>query len=97
MTETPTRPIPTKADAAKLLEEQASIRKRAARQSAMNQIELTPPEMVKCRVTHKGDGKVSMGIHVPELGEAHFEKNETFEAIRSTAEELQERGFVEII
>lgn len=91
------RSVPTKADAMAAIQAEADRRKRAARQASAKAADATPVEMVKCRVTHKGDGKISMGEHVGGLGEVHFEKTETFEAAREIAEELQERGLAEIL
>ena len=51
---------------------------------------------VKVRVTKKGHGQVSMGEHVGGLGDLTYDHNEEPELPLSMAEELEERGFVEI-
>lgn len=95
--EAPKRSFPTKADAMATIQADADKRKRAARQASAIAHDVAPVEMVKSRVTHKGDGKISMGEHVGGLGEVHHEKGETFVAAREIAEELQERGLSEIV
>jgi hypothetical protein len=81
---------------------EAAALERARRQrAAREQAALTEPEAiptVKARITHKGHGLVSMGKHVGGIGEVYFEKGEIVPDMpQPSAEELQERGFVEII
>lgn len=72
-------------------------RQRAARdQAAATEAEKIPT--VKVRVTHKGHGLVSMGQHIGGIGEVYYEKGEIIDAmLEPSAEDLQERGLVEII
>ena len=78
-------------------EEQALIdreRNRAARQALKPAMELVSHEQVECVVLPAGHGKISMGIHVPGIGEAHYEEGEKFPTGLPTALELYQRGFV---
>lgn len=77
------------------LAEERARRQRAARDFLEQ--EEKPVEMVKVRVTKNGHGRVSMGEHIAAVGDAHYEHKEEFEAERSIAEALQDRGFVEIL
>ena len=43
-----------------------------------------------------GDGKISMGKHAAGIGEAHYDKGETFGVGEDIAQALEARGFVEI-
>lgn len=85
---------------AEALEKQAEVealKKRAARQAVAKQTgEIPPPEVVTCRVLKNGDGKISMGVHLAGVGDAFYEKGEEFDIERSIADELEDRGFVEI-
>lgn len=74
----------------------AEARARAARQAAKEAKPVEPEQIVSCRVLKKGDGKISTGQHFGGIGEVHYEKGETLKAPKGTAEELEERGFVEI-
>jgi beta-phosphoglucomutase-like phosphatase (HAD superfamily) len=53
-------------------------------------------EKVWVRVLKRGDGKISTGVHDNRGGDVLYEKDETFEAPRNVAEELESRDFVEI-
>lgn len=53
--------------------------------------------LVEVRITKLGDGKVSMGQHVPPFGEAHYAWKEQPSFPRSIAKALEDRGFVEIL
>ncbi|MFA6043624.1 MAG: hypothetical protein WC718_01455 [Phycisphaerales bacterium] len=81
-------------------EEEAKInalKKRAARQAAALQVEGAPPvETVTCRVLKAGDGRISMGVHIASIGDAFYEKGETFQAPIDLATGLEDRGYVEI-
>jgi hypothetical protein len=52
--------------------------------------------VVQCRITKKGDGKVSTGQHAGGIGEAYYLWKETPSFPRSIAKALEERDFVEI-
>ena len=52
---------------------------------------------VNVRVLKKGDGKISTGNHSSRGGEELYEFKDEFTAPKSIADELEERGFVEII
>lgn len=52
--------------------------------------------LVRVRITKLGDGKVSMGEHVPGVGEAYYLWKETPEFPRHVALALERRGLVEI-
>lgn len=51
---------------------------------------------VEIRVTKKGDGKLSKGIHVPGVGDLTHPQGAMLKMSKHIAEELEERGFVEI-
>jgi hypothetical protein len=53
-----------------------------------------PP--VTVRVTLKGAGRVSNGVHHPMLGDEFYEQGEKFQVAASIALDLEERGFAEI-
>lgn len=85
------------AAAAEEAAKQEALKKRAARQAAAKLREdAPPPDLVSCRVLKNGDGRVSMGQHVPGVGDAFYEKGETFRIERGIAVELEDRGYVEI-
>ena len=87
----------SQAEAAENAVKEDALRKRAARQAAQKMVaDAPPPDMVECRVLKAGDGKVSMGIHVPAVGDAFYERGETFSIERSIAVALEDRGLVEI-
>lgn len=74
-----------------------AAKKRAARQAAKVEVAQTEPEKVEVRVLKKGDQKISMGVHVAGIGEAHYEHGETFTVAKPIADELEDRGFVELV
>jgi len=53
--------------------------------------------LVNVRVLKKGDGKVSTGNHSSRGGEELYEFKDEFQVLKSIADELEERGFVEIL
>lgn len=102
MPETQAKPAPLSTAGAKQAAVEAEALDRARRQrAARDHAEVSEPEnvpTVKARITHKGHGLVSMGKHVGGIGEVYFEKGEIVPNMpEPTAEELQERGFVEIV
>jgi hypothetical protein len=74
----------------------AELRIRAARQRAAAGVP-DPIESVKVRVTKQGDGKISMGKHVPGIGEAYYEWKEEFSIPEPIAKALEDRFLVEIL
>lgn len=78
------------------LERQEAAKKRAARQAARPDFEPEKVAMVTCRVLPMGADKISMGIHVSGVGEAHYEHGETFEVSEPIAKALEARGYAEI-
>lgn len=84
---------------AKLDEEEAKkLKQRAARQAATEIKEKAAPDLVDIRILPLGDGKVSMGIHIAGVGDAHYEKGEIAKGwLRENAEALEARGFAEIL
>lgn len=87
----------SQAEAAEQAAKEDALRKRAARQAASKLKEEAPPAvMVKCRVLKAGDGKVSMGEHIGGIGDAFYERGETFEIEESIGLALEDRGLVEI-
>lgn len=87
----------TNAEVTSELSKIEALKNRAARQAAV--VTATPENipMVQARVLPMGDGKISMGIHIPGVGEAHYERGETFSVIETVALDLEDRGFVEIV
>ncbi len=55
-----------------------------------------PIDMVMCRVTKKGDNKISKGIHEPGKGDKRYAWRDNVMVDRKIAAELEDRGFVEI-
>lgn len=62
-------------------------------------------DMVKCKVTKHGDGKISTGVRAPSgtvdedgaaVGDLMHEKGDVIETRRSIAEALEARHYVEI-
>ena len=51
---------------------------------------------VMCRVTKKGDQKLSKGIHIPGKGDLRYGWKDELSIDRKAALELEERGYVEI-
>lgn len=87
----------SQAEAAEAKAKEEALRKRAARQAAAKLKEdAPPPDVVSCRVLKAGDGRVSMGIHIAGVGDAFYERGETFKIERSIAADLEDRGLVEI-
>jgi hypothetical protein len=84
------------AAAAEQIALEEAARKRAARQAARNDMEPEAVPVVTVRVLPKGADKISMGVHAAGVGEAHYERGETFPVALDIATELEDRGFVEI-
>lgn len=76
------------------LEAQEALKKRAARQAHKRELMPTAFPKVTCTVLPMGADKISMGEHVPGLGEVHYEEGETFETTQDIAVALYRRGFV---
>lgn len=76
------------------LEKIEAAKKRAARQAARPDFAPEKVEIVTCRVLPMGADKISMGIHVSGVGEAHYEEDETFEVAEPVALALKARGYV---
>lgn len=55
-----------------------------------------PKNEVLCRVTKKGDQKLSKGVHVPGKGDLRYSWKDEIMIDRKAAAELEERGYVEI-
>jgi len=62
------------------------------------------PGEVLVRVTRRGDGRISTGVHIAGIGEAHYEKDEEFITTEEIAKDLsvgpddrEPRDWVEII
>lgn len=85
-------------DAAKaaLAAEQAE-RNNAAREAVGDKVPVASgSDLVECRVLPMGDGKVSMGVHIGGIGEAHYTRGEVFKINRHIAQRLEKKGYVEI-
>jgi len=52
--------------------------------------------LVTVRVTLKGAGRISNGVHHPMQGDEFYEHNEEFKVAASIALDLEDRGFAEI-
>jgi hypothetical protein len=76
------------------IDKQEALKKRAAKQAAKRELAPETYPIVECTVLPMGDGKISMGEHVPGLGTAHYEEGETFPVILPIALALYERGYV---
>jgi hypothetical protein len=87
----------TNAEVTSELDKMEALKNRAARQAAVVQATPEVIPIVQARVLPMGDGKISMGVHVPGVGEAHYERGETFSVIETVAISLEDRGFVEIL
>lgn len=76
------------------IEKLEALKKRAAKQA--NKRELAPSQnpTVECVVLPAGHEKISMGEHVPGLGEVHYEEGEPFTVELPIALALYRRGFV---
>lgn len=86
--------LKTQAEARIEAEKAEQMKKRAARQAAKRIIDPASIPTVECVVLPKGDGKISMGEHVPPFGTAHYDEGETFDCMLPIAIELYERGYV---
>jgi len=76
----------------------AALKHRAARQAASQVKDDTPPDLVDIRILPLGHGKVSMGVHIAGIGDAHYDKGEIAKGwLRENAEALEARGFAEIL
>ncbi len=76
---------------------EAKTPKQAAAELARGEEQAVPTaDEVLVRVLKMGDHKISMGVHVGGIGEAHHEKGDEFIISRDIAEALEERGYVEI-
>lgn len=84
----------SQAQAREQAEEVERLKKRAARQAAKNIGQAKPEETVKAVVLPKGDGKISMGVHIPSVGEAYYEEGEEITVAKSIAIELYDRGYI---
>lgn len=76
------------------LARQESIRKRAAKQAAKRELAPLDVPVVECVVLPAGHEKISMGVHVGGLGEAHYEEGETFPVELPIALALYKKGYV---
>ncbi len=56
----------------------------------------SPKNEVMCRITKKGDQKLSKGIHIPGKGDMRYAWKDEVLIDRKAAHDLEERGFVEI-
>jgi len=73
--------------------------KKQADQILAEQAKITasiPKNEVNCRVTKKGDQKISKGVHVPGKGDIRYGWKDTVMIDRKAALDLEERGYVEI-
>lgn len=82
------------AEAKASIEADEAIRKRAARQAAKRELAPAEQPSVVCTVLPAGHDRISMGVHVPSLGEAHYEEGETFTVEQPIALGLYKRGYV---
>jgi hypothetical protein len=55
-----------------------------------------PKNEVLCRITKKGDQKLSKGIHIPGKGDLRYGWKDEVSIDRKAAHDLEERGYVEI-
>lgn len=76
------------------IEKLEALKKRAAKQAAKRELAPEVHPFVECTVLPMGDGKISMGEHVPGLGTAHYEESETFTVALPIALSLYEKGYV---
>lgn len=86
--------VSNQAEARIALDAQEAVKKRAARQAAKRELAPQDVPVVKCVVLPQGHEKISMGVHVAGVGEAHYDEGETLEAELPTAVDLYRRGFV---
>lgn len=73
------------------------LRKRAARQAAGAIGQPAPIDKVRVLVTKLGGDKISMGIHIAGIGEAHYEQGEECDLERRIAEAHENVGWVMIL
>lgn len=76
------------------LERTEAMKKRAARQAAKRELAPDDVSQVLCTVLPLGDGRISMGEHVPGLGTVHFDEGETFTIDLPIAVQHYVRGWV---
>lgn len=89
--------MPSQAEVAVAAAMDAELRKRAARQAAGELSRETPPELTRVRVLKLGADRISMGVHIAGVGEAFYERGESFDTEVPIARELEDRGYVEIV
>lgn len=90
-------PVATTMEKAAITAEAARAKKVAALRAAkVTSADPVAEAKVKVRVTKMGHGKISMGDHVGGLGDLTYDHNEEPELPLSMAQELEDRGFVEI-
>lgn len=76
------------------VEKLEALKKRAARQASKRELAPEIQPTVECVVLPLGDGRISMGEHVPGLGTVHYEEGETFPCALPTAVSHYEKGWV---
>lgn len=81
-------------EAKALLDQEAALKKRAARQAQKRELAPTVHDKVLCTVLPQGHEKISMGQHIGALGEVHYEEDETFTVDLPIALALYKRGYV---
>ena len=86
--------VSNQAEARIALDAQEAVKKRAARQAAKRELAPDDVQVVECVVLPQGHEKISMGVHVHGVGEAHYEEGERFKAEMPTAVDLYRRGYV---
>ena len=81
------------------LNQEAAEARRLERLKAARKPEMLHAEpMVMCRITKKGDGKISTGNHVTGLGDTTYERGEIVPMPISTARHYEDGpGYVEIV
>jgi len=60
----------------------------AAELAKADMIAPPPSDTIRVKVTRRGDGKISTGVHIPGIGEAHFEQGEEFECTEAQLNDL---------
>lgn len=73
---------------------EAKRRIKAAKQASKTAREAEDPKLVQCKVLPLGDGRISTGEHVAGIGEVHYEEDETFDCLDTTAEKYKKLGWV---
>lgn len=89
-------PFMSQEDAIKAAEQEAELRRRAARQAVAKSAAGEVEPVLTVRVLKMGHDKIHMGHHVGGVGEAFYEHGEKFNVARSIALALEDRGYVEI-